>query len=246
MKNSPSPLTLIKSLSLTLLVLALPQMAFADEVPATITSIKGDVNVTDASGQPVQISEGSKLPMGDTITTGVDGTVGLTLTPGSGTVVMPNSSVKIATLDFNKAPDGSNNRTIRLNLRNGSLISTLFKKDGHSDFQVATPYGVAAAKGTSWEVTVEGTVLTVEVASGVVTVTNAAGQVVATVHENEKYDNKTNAIGALSHKALEKILGALQTFLPNLTKKQLIDALNNGSINPATNDSKDAINSPNN
>jgi hypothetical protein len=246
MKNSTRPLTLIKKLSLSLIVLALPQIVLADDVPATVTSIQGQVTVKDTSGQTVEITQGSKLPVGDTVTTGSDGTVGLTLTPGSGTVVMPNSTVKISTLDFNKAPDGSNNRTIRLNLRNGSLISTLFKKDGHSDFQVATPYGVAAAKGTSWEVTVDGTVLTVSVANGVVIVTNPAGQVVATVHENEKYDNKTKAVQALSPKAKKDILDALQTFLPDLTKKQLIDALKNAGINPATNDSKDAINSPNN
>jgi len=246
MKNPIRPLTLIKSLMLGLLVLALPQMAFADEVPATVTSVKGDVNVTDPSGQPVTISQGSKIPVGDTVKTGADGELGLTLTPGSGTVVMPNSDVVISTLNFNKAPDGSNNRTIRLNLRNGSLISTLFKKDGHSDFQVATPYGVAAAKGTSWGVTVQGTTLTVEVANGVVTVSNAAGQILATVREKKSFDNKTNAVSALSDKALKYILDTLQDFLPNLTKDQLIKALNDASINPSTNDNKNTINSPNN
>jgi len=245
MKNSTCPLTLIKNLSLGLLVLALPQMARADDIPATVTSIKGDVTVVDASGQHVDITQGSKIPVGDTIKTGADGTVGLTLTPGSGTVVMPNSSVKISTLDFNKGSDGSNNRKIRLNLKNGSLISTLFKKDGHSDFQVSTPYGVAAAKGTSWEVIVSGTTLTVEVANGIVKVTDPSGKVLATLNQDQQYDTKTNAVSALSDAALQALLAALQTFLPDLTQQQLIQSLQNATINPSTDVNKNAINSPN-
>ncbi len=237
-------MTLSKKLSLGLFVLVAPQLAMADSVPATVTSIKGDVVVTDASGKAVPVTQGSKLPAGDTVKTGATGTVGLTLVPGAGTVVQPNSSVKISSLDFNKGADGSNNRSIRLNLKNGSLISTLFKKDGHSDFQVATPYGVAAAKGTDWEVSVEGTTLTVSVADGVVTVTNKAGQVLATIPGGQGYDSTTGKVTALPQSVVDAILGAISTSLPNLTQQQIINALNNATINPATINTTNEINSP--
>jgi len=249
MKKNIRLMTLIKKLSLGLIVLVAPQVAMADSVPATVTSIKGDVIVTDASGKQVPITQGSKLPAGDTVKTGATGTVGLTLTPGAGTVVQPNSSVKISTLDFNKGADGSNNRNIRLNLKNGSLISTLFKKDGHSDFQIATPYGVAAAKGTSWEVTVEGTTLTVEVATGVVTVSGGTnGAAPTSVPAGEAYSSATGALTALPQSVIDAIIQAINEFLPNLTptqKANLLNDLNNATINPATINSKSDINSPN-
>jgi len=245
MKNSSRLLPVLKNVSLSLFVLALPAIGRADSVPATVTSIQGDVVVTDADGKPVQVTQGSKLPAGDSIRTGANGTVGLTLTPGSGTVVQPNSQVKISSLDFNKGADGSNNRKIELNLRNGALISTLFKKDGHSDFRVTTPYGVAAAKGTSWAVIVSGTTLTVEVANGIVTVTNAAGQIIATLPAGKGYDSTTGKITTLPQSVVDGIIAALQDALPNLSKQQIIDALNSGTINPATVNSKKNINSPN-
>jgi hypothetical protein len=245
MKKSTCLMTLIKKLSLGIIVLAAPQIVMAENVPATVTSIKGDVSVTDASGKPVQVTQGSKLPAGDTVKTGATGVVGLTLVPGAGTVVQPNSTVKISSLAFNKGADGSNNRNIRLNLKNGTLISTLFKKDGHSDFQVATPYGVAAAKGTSWAVTVEGTSLTVQVANGVVTVTNNAGNVIATIPVGQGYDSTTGAVSTLPQSVVDGILAAIAEYLPNLTQQQVIDALNSATINPATVNSKDDINSPN-
>ena len=234
MKNSTCLMTLIKKLSLGLLVVSAPQIALADSVPATVTTIKGDVVVTDASGQQVQVTQGSKLPAGDTIKTGSTGTVGLTLVPGAGTVVQPNTTVKISTLDFNKGADGGNNRSIRLNLKNGTLISTLFKKDGHSDFQVATPYGVAAAKGTDWEVTVEGTTLTVSVADGVVTVTDKAGKLIATVPAKEGWNTVTGKNASLPQADINAILDAIAAALPNLTQQQVIEQFNNATINPAT------------
>jgi hypothetical protein len=242
MKNPNPMFSVMKNLGLGLVLLALPQVVRADEVAATVTSVKGAVSITDASGASVPAVEGSKVPTGDTITTGADGYVGLTLTPGSGTVVAPNTTVKISELDFNKGADGSNNRTINLSLKNGSLLSTLFKKDGHSDFRVTTPYGVAAAKGTTWAVTVQGTALTVDVANGTVTVSNAAGQIIATIPLGKRYNSKTGTLSTLPQHVIDEMLATLQQFLPDLTKAELKNALNGGTINPSTvND----VNSPN-
>ena len=245
MKYPNRPLTLVQNFSLGLLILALPQIVRADSVPATVTTVSGTVAVTDVSGKPVDVVVGSKLPAGDTVKTGTDGKLGLVLTPGSGTVVMPNSEMKIGALDFNKGADGSNNRTIRLNLKNGNLISTLFKKDGHSDFQVATPYGVAAAKGTTWSVAI-GTGMTVNVANGVVTVTNAAGVVIASIPGGQGYDSTTGAITTLPQSVVDAITDAISTALPNLAPGAITNALKNATVNPSTTNNKNDINSKNN
>jgi len=49
----------------------------------------------------------------------------------------------------------------------------------------------------------------------------------------------------LPQSVVDSILATLNTFLPNLTKAQLINALNNATVNPSTVNSKDDINSPN-
>ena len=231
-------------LSLCLIIMALPQVVLADSVPATVSTIKGSVTVKDASGNTVPVTQGSKIPVGDTITTGGDGTVGLILVPGAATVVEPNSSVKISSLDFNKGADGSNNRKIMLNLKNGSLISKLFKKDGHSDFQVATPYGVAAAKGTSWAVVINGTSFAVEVVDGNVTVSTPGGKATFSVGPGQGYDSTTGTVTSLPQSVIDSLTSQLSTALPGFTQAQALQILNQ-TINPSTVVNQDQINSPN-
>jgi len=100
-----------------LLVLALPQIVLADEVPATVRSLKGDVTVTDSTGKPVSITQGSKLPQAIPLKPEPTVCLGLTLVPGAGTVGNAQLGSENFLLNFNKGADGSNNRNIHLNLR---------------------------------------------------------------------------------------------------------------------------------
>lgn len=244
MKNHVHLFSLVRKIGIGVFALVLPQVALAENVPATVTFIKGSVVVVDAEGKTVPIAVGSKIPAGDTVKTGADGQLGLTLTPGAGTVVRPSSEVKISTLDFSKGTDGGNNRTIQLNLKNGSLLSTLFKKDGHSDFKVSTPYGVAAAKGTSWAVIVDGISLNVEVLNGTVSVTGPGINV--SVPAGQGFDSKNGQLTDLPQSVIDALTSELQQALPNLTNltpTQLQQAFE--SANPSTVVNKDQINSNN-
>jgi len=262
MKNQTNLISRTKNAIVGLLLMAMPGLALAERIPATATSVKGDATVVDETGHVSKISVGDKLPVGDTVVTGKDGVVGLTLVPGAGTVVQPNTKVKIATLDFYKGADGSNNRTILLNLQNGDLISSLYKKDGHSDFKVATAYGVAAAKGTVWQVVVNGTTLTINVVNGTVidVAVTANGTTTATatsISAGQSFDSTTGTVGTLSSGALSAITSVINTALPGFSANNgggaaaaqaIQDALNGGAtvVNPANVSSSTFLNAETN
>jgi hypothetical protein len=112
-----------------------------------------------------------QIAPGSTVKTAANGTVGLKLTPGATTVVGPNTTMKITGLDYSKTTNGQNKREILLDLKQGALYNSLVKRDGQSDFQIQTPEGVAAARGTDWSVTVSGSGVTVAVVDGKVVIT---------------------------------------------------------------------------
>jgi hypothetical protein len=157
--------------ALLFLFVIVPTIARADAVPATVSYVEGDAVVIDPAGHSQKVVEEMQIAPGSTVKTTANGTVGLKLTPGATTVVGPGSSVKINALDYSKTATGRNKREIHLDLSKGSLYNSLVKKDGQSDFQIQTPEGVAAARGTDWSVTVSGAGVTVAVVDGKVVIT---------------------------------------------------------------------------
>lgn len=168
----------LESLGLLLLLVITPGLAQADAVPAIVSYVKGDAYFLNASGQSQKITENMQLPPGTSITTGADGSVGLRLVPGTTTVVGPNTTMKIASLDYSQAASGEKKREILLNLTKGSIFSSLIKNDGNSDFRVSTPEGVAAARGTDWSVTVSGSTVSVAVVDGNVAIDLPNGKII--------------------------------------------------------------------
>jgi hypothetical protein len=157
--------------ALLLFFVVAPAIARADAVPATVAYVKGDATVIDPAGHSQKVIVEMQLAPGSTVKTSADGTVGLKLTPGATTVVGPNTTLRITGLDYSKIPGGQNKRFILLDLKQGSVYNSLVKKDGQSDFQIQTPEGVAAARGTDWSVTVSGANVTVAVVDGRVVIT---------------------------------------------------------------------------
>jgi hypothetical protein len=158
--------------ALLLFFVVVPALARADAVPATISYLEGDVTIIDPAGNREKAVEEMHLAPGTTVKTGADGNVGLRLTPGATTVVGPNTTMKIQALNYSKTADGKKKRDILLDLKQGALYNSLVKKDGQSDFQISTPEGVAAARGTDWSVTVGSNGgVTVAVVDGVVEIT---------------------------------------------------------------------------
>jgi hypothetical protein len=159
--------------SLAFLGLALPLPVNAIIIEAQVTSVTGKAYVIQpGSVAKLELRPGMTLAPGSTVSTET-GSVGLQLMPGAVTLVEPQTELGINKLDYEKKADNSGQRSVLLDLRKGSVLSNL-QKTGTSDFRIKTPYGVAAARGTTWKVDMSKTA----VYDGTVDVTFTNGRVV--------------------------------------------------------------------
>jgi ferric-dicitrate binding protein FerR (iron transport regulator) len=145
------PKIVFSLLSLALVSITTSQLRAAS-VPATANTVSGEAYVVDAAGNATKLSVGDMIPAGDSVRTGTDGSVGLRLVPGANTVIASDSLVKLSVLDYSQSLTGAKTRDVELALEKGSLISSLAKHDGNSQFRINTATGTAAAHGTDWQV----------------------------------------------------------------------------------------------
>lgn len=141
----------LPQLFLAALLFVLPQAVQAIIIEAQVASVTGKAYVVQpGSTDKLELKPGMSLAPGSTVSTET-GTIGLQLMPGAVTVVEPSSELGIEKLSYEKKSDSSLNRNVLLDLKKGSVLSNL-QKSGTSDFKIKTPYGVAAARGTTWKV----------------------------------------------------------------------------------------------
>lgn len=137
-----------------LLLLALP--AAAADINATVFSVSGTVeSAAPGSSSFAALHKGQHLAIGTTVRTGDNGVAVLVTTPGSAVQVGNDSEVKLTALTFAKSGGAVTQRSAHLQLTSG-VVSALI--DPHTpkvtDFQIQTPQGVAAARGTFYAVLV--------------------------------------------------------------------------------------------
>jgi hypothetical protein len=99
---------------------------------------------------------GQKLETGSSVRTGSDGKVCLKTTPGSALEIGNDSLVRINDLAFSTSASGAvTERKARVELTSG-VVSALIDPSTPqvTDFQIQTPQGVAAARGTFYAVMV--------------------------------------------------------------------------------------------
>jgi hypothetical protein len=139
---------------LALLLVALP--AAAAPVRAVVFSVSGTVEgAPPGSSSFRSLSKGDHLDIGSTVRTGSNGVAVLVTTPGSAIQVGNDSEVKLTELAFAKASGSITQREAHVQLMSG-VVSALI--DPHTptvtDFEIQTPEGVAAARGTFYAVLV--------------------------------------------------------------------------------------------
>ena len=137
-----------------LLLAALP--AAAAPVRAVVFSVSGTAeSAPPGSASFSPLHKGDHLDIGSTVRTGSDGIAVLITTPGSAIQVGNDSQVKLNELAFAKANGAITQREAHVQLMSG-VVSALI--DPHTpnvtDFQIQTPEGVAAARGTFYAVLV--------------------------------------------------------------------------------------------
>jgi len=128
----------------------------AATVNAHVYSVSGTVEYAgpnSTSYAPLQ--KGQVLAIGSTVRTGDDGVAVLVTTPGSAVQIGNDSIVKLNKLAFSKSGGDITQRTAQLQLTSG-VVSALIDPSTPkiTDFQVQTPEGAAAARGTFYAVLV--------------------------------------------------------------------------------------------
>jgi hypothetical protein len=149
----------------------------AAAVNAQVFSVAGTVEFAGpGSSSYAPLKKGQILAIGSTVRTGDNGVAVLVTTPGSAIQLGNNSILKINKLAFAKSGGSVTQRTAVLQLNSG-VVSALIDPSTPkiTDFQVQTPEGAAAARGTFYAVLVYHGKTYVGVKEGHVGVT-AAGQ----------------------------------------------------------------------
>ena len=140
-----------------LLTVASAKSLRAETVSATVFSVTGTVEFAppqSVSYAPLKV--GQVLAVGSTVRTGSDGKAVLQATPGSAVEVGNDSILRINALSFSKHDGAVTERKARLELSSG-VVSLLVDPSTPkiTDFQVQTPAGAAAARGTFYTVVVK-------------------------------------------------------------------------------------------
>lgn len=122
-------------------------------VPCKISSVTGTVQVLrNGSTNPVNATNGMELGVGDTITTGNDGSANLTFFDGSVMEIKANSEILVN--ELSTASTGST--AVSLKETVGSTINRIGKLvDSASKYEVDTPAAVAVVRGTVFDLLVQ-------------------------------------------------------------------------------------------
>lgn len=175
MSNLMKPKQVLWAVSLLLAIA--PATLHAASAAATVASVNGNVYIVSASGKSERVTKGQLIPVGSSIHTNSDSSVNLKLVPGAETIVSPGTDVTISQLEYKAS--GIKTRTVKLDLHTGTLICSLVKHDGHSQFLVNTPDGQTRAVGTTWTVTFSpSSGVTVQTVDGVVEIILPGGKTI--------------------------------------------------------------------
>ncbi len=163
-------------LSLTVaLGLAAPALAQTTQTQATVARVTGAATVTLPDGSTTPLTAGMKVAQGSTITTGADGDVYLESHAGYVTSIKHDSVVAVDEISVTTEGGQVKEERTMLDLKSGNLVAKLDpKKKAVNNYQVRTPKGVAAARGTVFTVMFRGQQYAIAVVNGVVTVTPPA------------------------------------------------------------------------
>jgi len=142
---------------LAVLMLGLGATALrAAPVKALVESVHGTVEFAPpGSGAFEPLKKGQELAVGSTIRTGSDGSADIITTPGSAIHLGNDSNLRLNALAFAKSGSTVTQREAHLQLTTGVMSALIDPSTPKiTDFQVQTPEGSAAARGTFYAVAV--------------------------------------------------------------------------------------------
>ena len=134
----------------------LAQVSFATD--AVVKNVQGRVDAAPpGSKEMAPIREGQKLAPGTTVVSGANGEAVIVTSPGAAIHIQPSSRLVLQLNEFSSENGKITNRKTVVDLQDGTLSALISKNDPKTTrFEVRTPQGVAAARGTFFGVTVQG------------------------------------------------------------------------------------------
>ena len=144
-------------------------------VPASVLAVEGEVSMIDVRGRQSRLKAGDALPEGAVLSTGAQESLSLGLLDNSRVLVKSNSELR---LESNAEDARGKRRSILLDLRRGALENEVERRSSSGGrFEIRTPAGIAAVRGTSFRVVASDAKTTTEVLAGGVALRNRAGAV---------------------------------------------------------------------
>jgi hypothetical protein len=133
----------------------------ANSLAAPVTAVVKDVQGTvefappgSASFSPLKV--GQELTVGSTVRTGSNGSTDIITTPGSAIQVGADTKLRLNALAFAQSGSTVTQREAHIDLQKGTVSALIDPSTPHvTDFQVQTPEGSAAARGTFYAVSVD-------------------------------------------------------------------------------------------
>jgi len=133
--------------------LAVSAFAQGTATEATIVGLSGTATLTMPDGTAVPVAAGAKVPAGASIKTGDNSKVFIQAFQGTIATVDANTEISISELSQTSAGGKVTQETTTIDLKSGNLVSALDPtKKSVNNYKVRTPKGVAAARGTSFSV----------------------------------------------------------------------------------------------
>lgn len=187
----PMLMKYLQTLTLLGALLLVPALLHAQNATGTIQalSVVGNVTLTDANGNSGPLYPGSDFTEGHTLTTGPASSALIAFSNGSSLRLSENTTLRVDTFRqaaFDESQgtflqleaDPSQSRT-ELWVEAGQVAGNVRKLRSDSTFNVNTPGGTAAIRGTDYVVTV-----VIRGGEAFTSITNASGDVVAIIQGN--------------------------------------------------------------
>jgi len=143
---------LSRGMLLVLMFAAFP--ACADEIAGIVKNVKGSVTIT-RNNTVVAATPGATILVADQISTGRDGSLGITLKDDTLLSYGPNSTVKLDSFNFDSTTHEGN---ILLSMIKGSMVfvTGLIGKKTPQNVSLKVPNATIGIRGTEFVVEVEG------------------------------------------------------------------------------------------
>lgn len=143
---------LSRGMLLVLMLAAFP--AGADEIAGIVKNVKGSVTIT-RNKTVVAATPGATVLVADQISTGRDGSLGITLKDDTLLSYGPNSTVKLDSFNFDSTTHEGN---ILLSMIKGSMVfvTGLIGKKTPQNVSLKVPNATIGIRGTEFVVEVEG------------------------------------------------------------------------------------------